>query len=95
MVIVAAAAVTAAAYGTYKGGKHAIEKTKESLGNRKERRERQQERQEQVKSREADKMSVQSMSFEDRLAKYKKESGLPSSKKATASKGPLGRFRKK
>jgi pyruvate/2-oxoacid:ferredoxin oxidoreductase beta subunit len=96
MVIVAAAAITAAAYGTYRGGKAAVGATKKKLGERAWRNNRQEERQSELNERElrqvSEKTAKENMTFEQRLNKYKKESGLPPPKKS--EKKGLGRFRK-
>lgn len=80
MVIIAAAAVGAAAVGVYKGGKAAVDHTKKKLGERAFRKNREQERREEKLEREAQASSLQSMSFEQRMEKYKRESGLITSK---------------
>eukprot|EP00545_Synedropsis_sp_CCMP1620_P002250 CAMPEP_0119013430 /NCGR_PEP_ID=MMETSP1176-20130426/8448_1 /TAXON_ID=265551 /ORGANISM="Synedropsis recta cf, Strain CCMP1620" /LENGTH=96 /DNA_ID=CAMNT_0006966521 /DNA_START=38 /DNA_END=328 /DNA_ORIENTATION=+ len=96
MVILAATAITAAAYGTYRGGKAAVGATKKKLGERHWRKERQTERKQEQTERELrdvhEKTHVDAMTFEQRLAKYKKESGLPPPK--NEKRGLTGRFRK-
>lgn len=76
MVIIAAAAIGAAAVGVYNGGKAAVDHTKKKLGERVIRKNREQERREEQMQRESQASSLQAMSFEQRMQKYKRESGL-------------------
>ena len=82
MVVLAAAAIGAAAVGAYKGGKAAVNHTKKKLGERCVRKSRDQERKEAEQQRELEAASLKTMSFEERLEKYKRESGLPTSSQA-------------
>jgi hypothetical protein len=79
MVIIAAAAVGAAAVGLYHGGKTAVNKTKKAFTERTERHQRDTKRNEEQRQREDEAAALKSISFEERLAKYKRERGLPSS----------------
>ena len=81
MVILAAAAVGAAAVGVYKGGKAAVDHTKKKLGEHAIRKNREQERRDEKLERDAQALSLQSMSFEQRMEKHKRESGLITNKK--------------
>jgi hypothetical protein len=78
MVIIAAAAVGAAAVGLYHGGKTAVKETKRVLTERSERHQRDKKRKEEQKQREDEAAALKSLSFEERLAKYKRERGLTS-----------------
>ena len=93
MVIVVAAAIGAAAYGTYKGGQAAVEGTKKKFVECHFRKERNQERQEEKMEREVQEAGLQTMTYDQRLAKYKRESGLPSTSNQKEKKG-LARFRR-
>lgn len=96
MVIVAAAAISAAAYGTYRGGKAAVETTKKKMGERQWRKTRQQEREEERTERAlkevTERNQIESMTFEQRLAKMKNERPPPLPK--SSKRGLAGRFRK-
>mmetsp|Transcript_29742 Transcript_29742/g.43833 ORF Transcript_29742/g.43833 Transcript_29742/m.43833 type:complete len:105 (-) Transcript_29742:1564-1878(-) len=104
MVILETAAITAAGYGVYRGGKAAVNGTKKKVGEMTERRERKKERQQEVSLREEseqrEREKTASMSVNDRLSKYKKESGLKSSygglssSKKQTKEGRFSRFRR-
>ena len=83
MVIVAAAAITAAGVGVYRGGKAAAEDVGKKLRRSQAARARQAERQEEeaAKShaRQKDDIRKQNMSVSDREARFKK--GIPGSTK--------------
>lgn len=91
MVILAAAALTAAGVGAYQGGKAAVQDTSKRLRRAQTHRVRQHERQEEERQRTVDQDDQlalrQSMSVKDRLATFKR--GIPEQGKK--KKGAFGR----
>jgi HJR/Mrr/RecB family endonuclease len=78
MVIIAAAPTAAAANGLYQVGKIAVEEINSVLTKRSERNQRDKRRTEEKKQREDEAAALKSLSFEERLAKYKRERGFSS-----------------
>lgn len=93
MVILAAAALTAAGVGVYRGGKAAAEDVGKKLRRGKMAKARTEERDaeaaERARAREAEHARLQSMSVTDRVARFKKR--VPTEPK---NKGGLLLFRK-
>mmetsp|Transcript_33028 Transcript_33028/g.46894 ORF Transcript_33028/g.46894 Transcript_33028/m.46894 type:complete len:100 (+) Transcript_33028:37-336(+) len=91
------AAASAAAYGTYRGGKAAMAATKKKLTRRKDVKDRDKEREDEIQARAArisnEKTEAATMTFEQRMAKVKRELGHDDRKKA-GSKISLGRLTK-
>ena len=76
MVIIATAAISAALYGSYQGGKKAVVSTKEKLTRRKVKVEREDERKLAKRHRELERTETETLSIKERMAKYKNERGF-------------------
>ena len=91
MVVIAAAAIGAAAVGVYKGGKAAVDHTKKKLGERAFKKTRDQERKDEQMQRELEAVSLNALSFEQRLAKLKNERASLNTKNETKGRFRLGK----
>lgn len=76
MVVLETAALSAAAYGAYRGGKKAVDSSKKSLFKRRQRKERENERASAVQEREEERIATEKLSIKERLQKYKNGRGF-------------------
>eukprot|EP00547_Thalassionema_nitzschioides_P004853 CAMPEP_0194200560 /NCGR_PEP_ID=MMETSP0156-20130528/1112_1 /TAXON_ID=33649 /ORGANISM="Thalassionema nitzschioides, Strain L26-B" /LENGTH=76 /DNA_ID=CAMNT_0038925569 /DNA_START=43 /DNA_END=273 /DNA_ORIENTATION=+ len=76
MVILETAAISAAAYGAYRGGKKAVDSGKKSLFKRRQKKEKEDQRASAEREREEERVATEKLSIKERLEMYKSGRGF-------------------